>query len=303
VTSRGDIVATPASGSASYQQQLEIPYMVVPRGLSNVVAGMPGAFSKMTAPGSGDTFSGTLPLSNTGIHDGTADLYTWGIHDPQESGREWDVRDAGVQVLPGAAFGAADSDRGLVFLINTYGAATNHSVDEYDVTIDTNGDGVTDYVVVGIDDGAVFTGSFNGILDSIVVNAATGAIVDAFRADAPMNGTTIELPALASDLGLSQTKVKETNGPFTGFTYTVNTFSVLGPQTDSAGTGSLDVFNPAFSSGDFASLAPAASASMTLIVNKNQMKKRPGLGWLVASVDDANGAPQADEVAAPTSLK
>jgi minor extracellular serine protease Vpr len=296
VTSRGDIVATPASGSASNQQQLEIPYMLVPRGLSNVVAGAPGAFSKVQ----GSTSSGTLPLSNSGIHSGTADLYTWGIHDAQESGREWDVRDAGVQILPGAAFGVADTDRGLVFLINTYGPATNHTVDEYDVVIDTNGDGAADYVVVGFDDGAVFAGSFNGILDSFVINATTGAVVDAFRADAPMNGTTIELPALASDLGLSAGKGAKAP---TGITYTVNTFSELGPQTDTTGAASIDVFDPPVSSGDFATLAPnGGTASMTLTVNKH-VKQNPALGWLVASVDDANGAPQADEVALPAALK
>src|SRR5581483_1000367 len=206
VSSRGTIVATPASGSGADQQRLEIPFMIVPRGLSNVVA-TPSKFVPITGPsGSGpsDYFSTTASLTNSGIHTGTADLYTWGIHDAQDQGaREWDVRDAGVQVLPGSAFGAADSDRGLVFLVNTYGAAANQTVNEYDIDIDTNGDGVVDYVVVGVDDGAVFAaGSFDGVMDSVVINAHTNQIVDAFNADAPMNGTVVELPALASDLGL-----------------------------------------------------------------------------------------------------
>ena len=297
MTSRGDIVATPASGSPSYQQRLEIPYMAVPRGLSNVVAGAPAAFTKVHA----DTWSSTLPLSNSGIHQGTADLYTWGIHDPQESGREWDVRDAGVQILPGAAFGVSDTDRGLVFLINTYGAATNQSVDEYDVLIDTNGDGSPDYVVAGADDGAVFAGAYNGILDSIVVNVATGAIVDAFRADAPMNGTTIELPALASDLGLSSAKVNGGAKATSAMTYAVSTVSNLTSGTDTTSAASIDVFDPPVSSGDFATLAPGGTASMPLTVSKH-IKQNPVLGWLVASVDDASGAAQADEVTAPTSL-
>src|SRR5207248_4335693 len=69
-----------------------------------------------------------LPMTNSGIHAGTADLYAWGIHDAPEGGVPMDVRDVGVQVQPGAAFGVPDSDRGLVFLINTYGQATNQSV-------------------------------------------------------------------------------------------------------------------------------------------------------------------------------
>ena len=38
---------------------------------------------------------------------------------------------------------------------------------------------------------------------------------------------------------------------------------------------------------------------MSLTVDKDQQKKTPALGWLVVSVDDANGAPQAEEVQVP----
>src|SRR4029077_17133401 len=154
----------------------------VPRGLSNVVAGSPATFTKSNSGGSGPpghNFSSTLPLTNSGIHTGTADLYAWGITDPKESGQPMDVRDVGVQVLPGSAFGVANSDRGLVFVINTWGKATNQSVNEYDIPIDTNGDGQPDFVVVGADLGFVETGSFNGQFASFTINAHTGAIVDA----------------------------------------------------------------------------------------------------------------------------
>ena len=296
LTSRGDVVATPAAGSGADQQRLEIPFMLVPRGLSNVVAGPASAFTPVTGPSTGggpsDSFSTNVPLTNSGIHAGTADLYTWGIHDAQDQGaHEWDVRDAGLQVLPGAALGGTDSDRSLVFLVNTYGSNANQTTVEYDINVDTNGDGVSDYVVVGIDDGAVFAaGSFDGIMDSVIINAHTGAIVDAFNADAPMNGSIIELPALASDLGLSAGAGK--------ITYTVNSFSELSSGTDATGSATLDVYNPALSSGDFASLAPGASGSFTLTELNNAVKQTHALGWLIASVDDASGAAQADEIAA-----
>src|SRR5207248_9497596 len=127
-----------------------------------------------------------LPMTNSGIHAGTADLYAWGIHDAPEGGVPMDVRDVGVQVQPGAAFGVPDSDRGLVFLINTYGQATNQSVNEYDVLIDTNGDAQPDFVVVGFDLGTVLTGTADGRFGSFTIDAATGDIIDAFFADAPM---------------------------------------------------------------------------------------------------------------------
>ena len=300
LTIRGDILATPASGSSSDDQKLRLPYVVAPRGLSNVTAGTPGPFTQATppAPGQnppalppGQTFTSTLPLSNSGIHSGTADLYAWGITDPQETGGPNDVRDVGVQVLP------AGSDRQLVFLVNTWGRAANQAADEYDVLVDTNGDGVPDFVVVGADLGAVTTGSFNGVMASFTFNASTGALVDAFFADAPMNGSTIELPTLASDLGIAgngngSTKTND-------FTYTVNAFDLVSGGVDTTGSATFDPFKPAVSSGDSATLAPGGAASFTLAVDQAQQKKNPALGWLVASVDDANGAAQADEVHAP----
>jgi len=39
---------------------------------------------------------------------------------------------------------------------------------------------------------------------------------------------------------------------------------------------------------------------MPLTVNKDEQKRAPSLGWLVVSVDDANGAAQADQVPAPS---
>lgn len=292
LTVRGDIVATPAAGDSADDQTLSVPYLLVPRGLSNVVAGNPSGWTKTTPTGTpASTFTSTLPISNNGIHDGTADLYAWGIHDANETSAPMDVRDVGVQVQPGAAFGSSDSDRGLVFLINTWGQATNQAVNEYDVNIDTNGDGQPDYIVVGYDIGAVTTGTFNGQYASWILNATTGEIVDAWLADVPMNGSTIELPALASDIGVSSS---------TTFKYWVNAFSLVpGGIVDTTGSASFNPFDPAVSSGDFSAVPAAGTTSLPLSVNRGLQQRTHTLGWLVASVDDANGAAQADEVSVP----
>jgi len=140
-------------------------------------------------------------------------------------------------VLPGAALGGTDTDRSLVFVINTYGRATNQTVNEFDILIDNNGDGVVDFVVVGADLGVVLTGSFNGQMASFTIDAATGALIDAFFADAPMNGSLIELPALASELGLSDKIKAKHQGPLRQkFTYSVNAFSLVpGDPVDTTG--------------------------------------------------------------------
>ena len=303
VTVRGDILASPAAGDSADHQTLRLPFMLVPRGLSDVAAGAPGTWSNVSAAAAGtpgNTISATLPLSNRGIHSGTADLYAWGISSPRAGGQPADVRAVGVQVLPGTALGSTDADRSLVFLINTWGRAANQSVNEFDIAIDTNGDGVADFIVVGADLGAVLTGSFNGQYASFTIDAHTGGLVDAFLADAPMNGSVVELPTLASDLGLSQRANGVGPVKKQGITYSVAAFSIVpGGFVDFTGSASINPYTPSVSSGDFASIAAGGSASFTLTVDTDQQAKQPALGWLVASVDDANGAAQADEVAAP----
>jgi hypothetical protein len=305
LTVRGDIVATPDVSDSPDDQTLTVPYLVVPRGLSNVVAGTPKGWTKTTPTGNpASTFASTLPISNSGIHDGTADLYAWGIHDPMETGAPTDIRDVGVQVQPGANFGAPDSDRGMVFLINTYGQSTNQAMNEYDIYIDTNGDGQPDYVIFGFDIGALTAGDFNGQYASWILDVATGQIVDVWLADVPMNGSTIELPALASDIGLSSSST---------FRYWADSFPVgstspfsPGGPVDTTGSASFNPFNPAVSTGDGS--LPGVSAgggtlSLPLTVNRGLQQSTHALGWLLASVDDANGAPQADEIPGPQNLK
>ena len=154
----------------------------------------------------------------------------------------------------------------------------------------------TTYAQVGFDLGDLLTGTFNGQYASFTIDASTGDVIDAFFADAPMNGSTIELPAIASEIGLTQKAAKPT-----AFRYTVNAFSLVpGGIVDTTGSALFDPFHPAVSSGDFSPLAAGGgTASLPLSIDKSQQAKTPALGWLVASVDDANGAPQADEVAAP----
>ncbi|HET7045555.1 MAG TPA: S8 family serine peptidase [Gaiellaceae bacterium] len=301
VTARGAIVATPTSGGAG-QDTLRVAYLLVPRGLSDVTAGTPSRWLKPTkgdSPGVGNSsnaFTAQLPLSNSGVHAGTADLYAWGISDPQDTaGAPMDVRDVGVQVLPGAALGGSDSDRSLVFLVNTWKPATNQAVSEYDVPIDTNGDGTADYTVVGVDLGAVLTGTFNGQFASFIFDAENN-IVDAWEATAPMNGSVIELPTLASEIGLGSGS--------SSFDYAVGAFSIVpGTLVDTTSTASFDPWNAAVSSGAFATLDPGASTSIPLTVSRGLQEKTKALGWLVAAVDNDSGPAQTIEVAAPHNLK
>jgi minor extracellular serine protease Vpr len=296
-TARGVVVATPTSSGAGIYT-LRVPYMFVPRGLSNVVAGAKSAYT-----GSGD-LSATIPVTNSGVHGGVADVYAWGIHDANDTtGAEdsFDVRDVGVQLQsreflcgtdPVGVCGTAD-DKSLVFAINNWGTASNPSVNEFDIAIDMQNDGRPDAFVVGVDLGAVLTGTSNGQFASFIFDKA-GNLVDAWVADAPMNGSTLELPALLSELGLNPSSSGSEK-----FNYWVNAFNLVpGALVDTTGKGTFRTDKSPVSSGQQLSLAPGQSGTLNVTVDKGKFAGSPQLGWLIATLDDANGAAQADEVPA-----
>ena len=294
-TARGAVVATPTT-SATGIYSLRVPYIFVPRGLSNITAGARSAYTK-TDTGS----TATVPLSNSGIHKGTADVYAWGIHDANDvTGGEdsMDVRDVGVQVqskdfLCGGdttgVCGATD-DRSLIFAINTYGQASNPSINEFDIAIDLQNNGKPDFFVVGADFGAVTTGSSDGRFASFIFDAK-GNLIDLWVAVAPMNGSTLLLPALASEIGLDPA-VNSTK-----FRYSVNAFSnVPGALVDTTAQASFRSHQPPVSTGDQVLLTPGANATLTVSVDKGKFSGTPQLGWLVIGLDNANGAAQANEI-------
>jgi subtilisin family serine protease len=273
VSFAGVVTATPNGGG----QGLRVPFMVVPRGLSNLATDVRRVGNNATAT-----------VTNSGIHAGGADVYAWGLHDAEENDAPMDIRDVGIQSFPGDVAGADPSDRFNVIAINTYGRFTNPSVNEFDVGIDTNGDGSADYVVVGADLGAVTTGTFNGQYVSFIFDAKNN-LVDAWFATAPMNGSVVELPFLSSDIN--------TNSTSGAFAYTVTGFSIVpGSLVDTTGTASYDPYKPAVDSGQFLGLAPGESGTIQLTRDPVQLGHQKPLGWLAVNLDDANGAAQADEI-------
>ena len=305
LTVRGNIVATPVATDAASDQTLRLAYVIVARGLSAVTPGAVGAFSNVSSVSSthagtpGHTIAANLPLSNPGIHTGTADLYAWGIHHDQTTGSAIDVRDVGLKVLQGGS--KVPNDRALIFAISNYGSASNQAKNEFDVVIFNNGDTKPDFVVAGADIGAVLTGASDGRYGSFTIDLHTHKIVAAFLADAPMNGSVIELRTQASALGLAQKATGVGDVKNEGITYRVNAFDLRTGAVVRTGSTTFNPFSPSVSSGDLATLAPGGGTSFTLAVDTDQQFAQPALGWLVASLDNASGPAQASEIAAPQS--
>ncbi len=138
---------TPTSGDAP---ALRVPFVEVVRGVSKI----------STTPivvTAADVVE--LTSTNAAGATGTLDVYAWGLTDLKGDALTTDVRAVGVQSFPDSDFG--------VFSIQTFGAVSNPAVNEWDVLLDTTGDGDADYAVIGYDLGAFTAGEFNGTLASI----------------------------------------------------------------------------------------------------------------------------------------
>jgi subtilisin family serine protease len=284
----GAVVATPTTGGAGVYS-LRIPYAAVPRALSNVTAGARSAYTTRNG-----IAQATVPLTNSGVLGGVADVYQWGLSDPQDlpagTHSVTDIRAVGVQSIPAEALtGEADpSDRGLIFAINTYGRWSTGSLNEFDIAIYGANKHKPDFFVVGLDFGEVTAAAWDGRPASFIFDAA-GNLVDAWVADAPANGSTILLPALASDIAQTSDNAR--------FTYGVTGFDLEDGSVDAVpGQAEFGVRFPSVSTGQFIPVPAGGSAVLPVGVDKGKQAVSPAKGWMVVTLDDANGAAQADLV-------
>ena len=287
-TLHGVVVATPR-GTGAGVYRLRTPFLLVPQGESQVKA----TLGPLTATGA-NTLSGRISLANSGIHAGTADVYTWLSSDRVGDSPDPavpDVIDLGAQSIPGPAVGLPASDRLMVFAVSSAKGTSTQSANEYDVLIDVNRDGTTDFTVIGADLGLVLAGVPSGDYGAVTVDAE-GNLVDAWNASAPMNGSTVELPVTASLLGLQVGRSR--------FAASVVSGSILGvPGADSTGSAIYDSHAPVTTNAQFAEVPAGGSASVGVRVVKGQLTRTTAKGWLVVSVDDPAGRAEADRVPLP----
>src|SRR5207244_1665819 len=106
-----------------------------------------------------------------------------------------DIRAVGVQSFPASA-----TTQFVVFAVNTHNPWSSPSSNEFDIYVDVDGDGAADYIIVGVDQGAVQTGSFNGVMASFVFSTRSAGASLLFLASAPTDGSTALLPVRSSQL-------------------------------------------------------------------------------------------------------
>ena len=286
-TVQGAVLATPTSTGAGIYP-LRVPFLIAPRALSNVVA----PATVQLAPQAGSTHDvATVSLTNTGVHAGVADVFAWGLRSGPVGAGSVDVRAVGVQSLTTGLDGTPlpDSDRLLVFAINTYAPWNSAATDEFDIAIDTDNSGSAEYVLAALDHGLVTAGAPDGRAACFLFQASDQQLVAAAFAEAPDNSSTLRCGVLASALGLS--------GGAVSIGYSVEAVSLVSAAADTvAGIALFNPFAPAISQGDRVELAPGHHGTLPLWVDPVALTSDPALGWMIVSPDDASGPAQAETI-------
>jgi hypothetical protein len=268
----GLIQFTPRSGKNG-GVALRVPYYFVPQAVSDID-------TRLDAGDLVEDGSATATITNRfGATTGVADWYAWGLDDSRDSGLgSTDIASVGVQTFP--------ADGLLVFAIAGERRWSTAADKEFDIAVDLDADGVTDFIVFSLDFGLLQLGVPNGQVVTGVFNPRTGAISLAFFAVAPFDSSTILLPALFSQLCAAGSPCLTAANP--RFSYSAVAFSI----TDNSivdevdGIASFNAFTPSLSTGGFNVVAPGGSATETVTFDATEFATTPALGFLIVSSDN-----------------
>ena len=285
----GIIELTP-EGGFNKGIKLRVPYYLVPRALSDIRTKL-GSKLRPSNPTS------TANVSNEdGVIAGDADFYAWGLSDGKDAGKASnDVRAIGVQSFDGTAVGGPAGSQFIGFSVNTYDRWSNASTNEFDIFVDVNNDGVDDYVVVGVDQGAVQTGTFNGRLGSFVFSTRSPGASIAFFAQAPTDSAAANIFVLSTQLCRGDNPATPAvdpepclNAANPRFTYSAVSFDLNegGVLDEVDGSAKYNAWSPAISTGGFQTVAPGGTAQETISVNATEWALTPALGLMVTTVDN-----------------
>jgi subtilisin family serine protease len=293
----GTIDLTPVNGTNN-GVVLHVPYYMVARGLSNLDATLSGPFNSAHPTASAN-------LTNAaGARTAGATFYAWSISDPNEGHGQTDLRAVGIRSLSceavyGPAAGCLPGEQYLVFAINTWERFSNAAVNEYDIKVDVDGDGTTDYLVVAGDYGLIATGSRDGRLATFVFDYRTGDGSIFFNPVTATDNSTITLPVLTEQFAPMSAAAVTAGSPTWDPASPAITFKAslyagrAGTDDLNSAAASYNPSTPAISSGQIATVAPNATASVPVTITAAEWAHTPALGVMIVALDNAAGAAEA----------
>ncbi len=324
----GNVTISTSGGNGT----LRVPYLLVPRAQAKVAASQK-VVTISPAPTTAekpDTASSSSPSPSTNPNPGTgpstspspttppavrraldvtltnrkgaltttADFYTWGQSDkrdlPAEAPGGVDLRASGVKSLPNG------KDQLLVFAVNSWTRWSNAAATEFDVEVDTNGDGDADYIVFSTDSGHTRTGDVDGLTEVFVLDVAKDEVTVSstdgrgYLATAPTDSSTILLPVDASLLGLDITSGS--------FRYAVSSYSNLDASvSDEMGNWvAYDLANAPIANGVYRTVKVGQTTTVRLAVDTGAVQRLKPLGTMVVVVDNKAGKHEALLLPTPT---
>jgi hypothetical protein len=239
---------------------LSLPWHILPHKASNVVPAT-------TTLALGGAASGVLNLANSGAaRSATVDVYALGATSPKldagfqpRPGDNYaiiDLKSVGTQYIPNGAGAGVDV---LLFAVNTWGQRSHPNYPaEFDIYVDSNNDGVDDFVVFNRENGAFGSSGQNLV---VLANLSTGASVIRYFSVSDLSSANVIMPVQARDLGI-------TAG--TKFSYQVFAFDnyFTGALTDVSDRVTLTPNAPRFQAAEEFFSIPVGGAK-ALTVNRN----------------------------------
>lgn len=229
----------------------------------------------------GSRHSSSIRLKNEGAGYATADFYEWLVRDGRDAGAYYDFRALGAQYFP-------TPDGPLVVMaLNAHNKFNNGAEIEYDIYVDNNGDGAPDMAVFALDYGLVADGYTDGHLGVFLYNFATGDFYG-WHGIAPLDGSTVFLPMMASDLGLSEANPVAT---IVG----IDAYSIYndGGVDSNLTNATFNPFDPQRSNGDWVELAAGERAVVPTGSRAATANEVESLGWMVVAQNNHSGRAQA----------
>ncbi len=271
----GLVTLTPVSADDNNGVALKVPYYLVERARSQLSAELNGDFGPRHPVS-------TVKLKNavSAAKAAGADFYAWGLSGTRQGAAPFEVRAVGVQTFP-----MTSTDNQLVFAVNTFDRFNTAAPAEVDLLIYPAGSSVPNYDVFSYDCGALTTGSYSGQACVGVLNLATNAVKIVSYTYAPTDGSTLLLPIMASDIGLSPSNPR--------FSYQAMSWNANGAFNGVPGVAKFNAFMPAISNGAWATLKPGAKAAVPVAIDTVEWVQTPALGVMVVDQESNSGATQA----------